>query len=132
MFALSRLVVSLLLCLALSVSAFAAELPASGRLTPAQGMELLARQADALTILDVRTPGEFARGHFPQAVLIPVQELAARLAEVPEGPVLIVCRSGRRAQYAYELMLRSGREADQLWFLSGYTDYSGETPRFRD
>ena len=47
-------------------------------------------------ILDVRTPGEFAGGHVRGAMNIPVEQLAKRLTEVPEGPVVVYCRSGMR------------------------------------
>src|SRR5262249_4860962 len=38
---------------------------------------------DSPLLLDVRTPGEFAEGHLPGAVLIPVDELRGRLEELP-------------------------------------------------
>ena len=95
----SRLLLSLLLCLSLLTPCFAEGFPQGGALTPEQGNALLEKHAaGGLTLLDVRTPGEFAAGHAPNALHIPVSELQGRIAEVPEGPVLIVCRSGRRAQ----------------------------------
>lgn len=127
----SRLLLSFLLCLFLAVTALAADFPASGKLNATQGNQLLEQYAaGGLTILDVRTPGEFAAGHFPDALLIPVAELSSRVSEIPAGPVLIVCRSGRRAQNAYHTLIRSGRSPESLWFLSGYTDYSGAVPHF--
>lgn len=129
---LSSFLLGLALCFGLSLSCLAQEIPSSGALTPEQGMALLEEQAGKLTILDVRTPGEFASGHAPGALHIPVGELRDRIAEVPAGPVLIVCRSGRRAQTATSILLRSGRPAEGLWYLSGYADYSGGAVRFHD
>ena len=123
---------SLALCISLSVPCFALEIPSGGAVSPEQGMALLEEHAGKLTILDVRTPGEFALGHAPGALHIPVGELRSRVAEVPAGPVLIVCRSGRRAQSAANILLHSGRPAEGLWYLSGYTDYSGGAVRFHD
>ena len=37
-------------------------------------------------LLDVRTPEEFSAGHFPEAVNIPVDELRARIDELPARP----------------------------------------------
>lgn len=44
---------------------------------------------DSLTLLDVRQPEEYERGHIPGAVLIPLPELEKRLGEInPKKPVL--------------------------------------------
>ncbi|MGC3998617.1 MAG: rhodanese-like domain-containing protein [Anaeromyxobacter sp.] len=60
-------------------------------------------------ILDVRTPGEFAGGAYPGAKNIPVQELGARLSEVPKGkPIVVYCASGMRSASAAALLQRSG------------------------
>jgi phage shock protein E len=62
------------------------------------------------TLLDVRTPEEFAQGHLPGARNVPVQVLAQRLAEVgsPETPVVVYCAAGGRAATATELLRRAG------------------------
>ena len=130
---LSRLLLVFLLSLCLLTPCFAEGFPQGGALTPEQGNALLEKHAaGGLTLLDVRTHGEFKAGHAPGALHIPVSELRDRFAEVPEGPVLIVCRSGRRAQNAAGILLSKGRSPEDLWFLSGYTDYSGGKVRFHD
>ena len=49
-------------------------------------------------LLDVREPWEFAAGHVPGAVLIPLGELEQRVAEVPrDRPVFAICHSGQRS-----------------------------------
>ena len=52
---------------------------------------------DAL-IVDVRTPGEYFRGHYPGAINIPLSSVPSRISEF--GPtdraVVVYCRSGRR------------------------------------
>ncbi len=61
------------------------------------------------TLLDVRTPGEFAAGHLPGAVNIPVQSLSARLGEVPKDrPVIVYCRSGQRSSSAARQLKQAG------------------------
>jgi rhodanese-related sulfurtransferase len=46
--------------------------------------------SDAITILDVRQPKEYAAGHLPGAHLIPLPELGDRLDELDrEGPTLV-------------------------------------------
>lgn len=47
----------------------------------------------AVTLLDVRPAVEYAAGHIPGAVNIPVNELAGRLGELPrERDVIVYCR----------------------------------------
>jgi rhodanese-related sulfurtransferase len=60
-------------------------------------------------LIDVRTPEEFAGGHIPGAVNIPVQEIAGRLAEVAQDrPVVLYCRSGNRSTQAAQILDAAG------------------------
>lgn len=60
-------------------------------------------------LLDVRTPEEYAEGHIAGALLIPVQELAMRLHEVPKDrQVYVYCRSGRRSSRAAAVLAEAG------------------------
>jgi ArsR family transcriptional regulator len=63
-------------------------------LEPVSRDELLQQlQAGTVTILDVRPPDEFALGHLPAAVNIPLRELEARLAELdPAQEIVAYCR----------------------------------------
>lgn len=63
-------------------------------LEPVSRGELIARSRDGLvTILDVRPADEFAAGHVPGAVNIPLAELEARLAELdPKQEIVAYCR----------------------------------------
>lgn len=54
-------------------------------------------QPEAPTLVDVRSPGEFAAGHIPGAINIPLEEVEARLPDLPKNRVVLVCHSGRRA-----------------------------------
>jgi rhodanese-related sulfurtransferase len=48
-----------------------------------------ARSPESFTLLDVRQPEEYDRGHIPGALLIPLPDLEKRLDEIdPEKPVL--------------------------------------------
>lgn len=63
------------------------------------------------TLLDVRTPEEFASGHVDGAINIPVGTLATRMAEVPrEKPVVLYCRSGMRSARAASMLRAEGYE----------------------
>lgn len=70
---------------------------------------------DAPLVLDVRTPEEFAQGHVPGAVLIPHDQLAQRLDEIPADRELVLyCHSGRRSTLAERVLAEHGRPASQL------------------
>lgn len=89
--------------------------------------ELRARIAagTAPTVLDVRTPGEWEAGHIDGSLHIPLAELPGRLAEIPEGPVAVLCGSGYRSAIAVSLLLRHGRR-DILDVPGGWKAYAGE------
>jgi rhodanese-related sulfurtransferase len=81
--------------------------PARGNLAPDQDAHALV--ANGAMLLDVRTPGEFSRGHLPDAVNIPVSELAGRLDELPaDRPVVVYCRSGHRSGIAARALRTHG------------------------
>ena len=67
-------------------------------------------------ILDVRSPGEYARGHIPGAVNIPHDELVKRLAELPaekSAEVVVYCHSGPRAWRAERMLQENGYSSVQ-------------------
>ncbi|MBT0771159.1 rhodanese-like domain-containing protein [Kineosporia sp. J2-2] len=66
--------------------------------------------ADA-AILDVREPDEWDAGHISGAVHIPLMEVPARTADLPEGDVYVVCRSGGRSARAAAWLEQNGFEA---------------------
>jgi rhodanese-related sulfurtransferase len=68
------------------------------------------REAGAF-ILDVREQDEWNAVHIPGATLIPLGQLANRLAEVPKDQeVVVVCRSGNRSQEGRNILLQAGFE----------------------
>jgi glyoxylase-like metal-dependent hydrolase (beta-lactamase superfamily II)/rhodanese-related sulfurtransferase len=87
-----------------------AMLTASPPVREADIAELEARRPD-VTLLDVREPEEYARGHVPEAVNLPQAELATRLAEVPsDRPVYVICQSGLRSLRAAQFLRQQGRD----------------------
>ena len=69
---------------------------------------------DDLTVLDVREGIEWEQAHVPGSVHIPLMELPARLDEVPDGRLLVVCAVGARSARAVDFLLQHGREAFNL------------------
>jgi phage shock protein E len=60
-------------------------------------------------ILDVRTPEEWNESHIPGATLIPLDQLEARLNEVPKDKeVVVMCRSGNRSKPGRDALKAAG------------------------
>ncbi len=81
-----------------------------------------------LYLLDVRTPQEFTSlGHIPEALLLPVELIAAASAVVPrdDKPVLVYCEHGVRSQHAARVLLRCGYE-QVLNLLGGMSTWRGQ------
>ncbi|AKH89681.1 FAD-dependent oxidoreductase [Edwardsiella tarda] len=74
-------------------------------------------------LLDIRSDEELATfGTYPQALHIPLDELRARLDELPrDKEILIGCQSGLRGHVAYRLLVQHGFRARNL--TGGYITY---------
>jgi rhodanese-related sulfurtransferase len=59
-------------------------------------------------VLDIRQAAEFAAGHVPGAVHVELGEIAARGADLPPGPMVVMCGHGERAMSAASLLARAG------------------------
>ena len=60
-------------------------------------------------VLDVRTVEEWNDFHAPNTTLIPLDQLASRVDEVPrDREIVVVCRSGNRSQQGRDILLNAG------------------------
>lgn len=62
-------------------------------------------------VLDVRTPGEYGRGHLKGSLLLPLQQLQARWQEISayqNRDVLIYCATGNRSTVAAKILIDNG------------------------
>lgn len=73
---------------------------------------------DELTIIDVRTPGEYAGGHLPGALNIPLDQIQRSLPDIRHaadlGDVVVVCASGARSENAGRILAENGVSAATL------------------
>jgi phage shock protein E len=77
----------------------------------ARSVQDVAAQAEGRTLIDVRTPEEFADGHLEGAELIDVQDpdFESRVSELPrDEPYFVYCRTGNRSGQAIERMRELG------------------------
>jgi NADPH-dependent 2,4-dienoyl-CoA reductase/sulfur reductase-like enzyme/rhodanese-related sulfurtransferase len=73
-------------------------------------------------LLDVRTQQEFASGHIPGAVNIPVDDLRSRLGELPrDRQIATYCQVGQRGYLATRILLQAGFKAVNIG--GGYKTY---------
>jgi rhodanese-related sulfurtransferase len=67
---------------------------------------------DGAWLLDVRENDEWAAGYAPGARHIPLGELGARTAEIPQDQtVYVICRSGMRSGRAVQALTAAGWQA---------------------
>ena len=74
--------------------------------------ELASRQrSNGLVVIDVRNDSEWNEGHIPDAIHIPLGQLAERVSEIPAGDNLVVhCQGGGRSSIAASLLQKMGRK----------------------
>jgi len=99
-------------------------------LEPVPAKELLDRARKGLvTVLDVRPPEEYAAGHLPGAINIPIHELEKRLRELPKRHEVVAYCRGPYCLMSYDavsLLRKKGIKARRLvdglpeWRLGGF------------
>jgi rhodanese-related sulfurtransferase/rubrerythrin len=80
-----------------------------------------------VTLLDVRQPAEYEKGHIPGALLIPLPELPDRFTELdPEKTHVVYCAVGGRSRMAAQML--AGRGFDKVINVSGgFNAWGSET-----
>jgi len=111
-------------------------------LEPIAAEELLRRlDAGDVTLIDVRPEDEFAAGHIPGALSLPVTELAARVHELPKRKEIVAYCRGPYCVFAVsavEILRRRGYRARRMlesipgWRARGYPVDPYPTPTERE
>jgi rhodanese-related sulfurtransferase len=95
----------------------------NGGIAAAKDLAILARHPARITssglhnrlargpvrLIDVRAETEWRREAIRGSVNIPLEHLRERLAEIPEGPVVVYCWTGERSSTAASLLEQTGR-----------------------
>jgi hydroxyacylglutathione hydrolase len=80
--------------------------------------------AGRIALIDVRSRAEWAAGHLPDAINLPLGELDQRLSEIPRGrPLVVHCQTGGRAAIAASL-LRARGVSDVRLYGGGFAEWS--------
>jgi len=102
---------------------------ATGRpltMTPRLDLREIADEVGAgrISLIDVRSRAEWAAGHLPNAINLPLGELDQRLREIPRGrPVVVHCQTGGRAAIAASLLKARG-VGDVRVYSGGFAEWS--------
>lgn len=82
-----------------------------------------------MVVVDVREQAEYAFGHIPGAISIPLGELENRLSELSKADELyIVCRTGNRSDLAAQKLTEQGF-ANVINVIPGMCEWQGEIVR---
>jgi NADPH-dependent 2,4-dienoyl-CoA reductase/sulfur reductase-like enzyme/rhodanese-related sulfurtransferase len=79
-----------------------------------QWYELDEYRAEGVTMIDVRSVSEFARGSIPGTLNIPLDELRVRFDEIETREVIVNCQVGQRGHVATQLLNQNGFKAKNL------------------
>lgn len=67
-----------------------------------------------LPLVDVREVDEYAAGHVPGAINIPMSQITERLGELPEGSFDVICQSGGRSARVSEYLEAQGHDVTNI------------------
>lgn len=106
-----------------NMAGFMAENIANGKVKQFHFNEVQSLPRDgSVTLLDTRTPSEYARGCADGFINIPVDDLRDRLNEIPQGkPVYVMCQSGVRSYISCRILSQYGYDCYN--FSGGYRFY---------
>ena len=101
----------------------------SGKMSPLYWRELRDADLTGVTLVDVRTPDEYALGTIDGAVNIPLDDLRERMDEIPTGrPVWLFCGIGLRGYLASNILKDNGY-AEVRNLIGGLKTYRAATAR---
>ena len=84
------------------------------------------REREGVPLIDVRETEEFAAGHVPGAVNLPMSTLGEHLDELPDGPFDVICQVGGRSGRVVEALTARGHDATNVdggtggWIEAGF------------
>jgi len=105
-----------------NIAGFVASNDLSGDEEFAYTENLLGANRDGCVIVDVRDPMEFAMGHVPDAMLLPLTQIRERWRELPQDKQIVTyCGVGQRSYYANRILRQKGLKPKNL--AGGFNTY---------
>ena len=84
------------------------------------------RERQGVPLVDVREPHEYAAGHVPGAVNLPMSTIGEHLDELPDGPFDVICQVGGRSARVTQALEARGYDPTNVdggtgdWIAAGY------------
>lgn len=92
-----------------ALAGYVAENILTGRMKPVYWRQLRDLDVSSVTLIDVRTPVEFATGSLPGAVNFPLDDLRTSLSSIPaDKPIVVFCGVGLRGYLASNILRQNG------------------------
>ena len=112
-----------------AISGYVAGNILSGKMQPLYWRELQQAETDNVTLIDVRTPDEYALGTIPGAINIPLDDMRERMSEIPaDRPVWLFCGVGLRGYLASNILNANGYK-DVRNLIGGLKTYKAATAK---
>jgi len=87
-------------------------------------LKTIKENPSAILLIDVRDPAEYAAGHFPSAINMPVDVIEKKAAEIPtDKPIVFSCATGARAGEAYYLYMDLVKDAKNVYYLEATNSF---------
>ena len=72
------------------------------------------RERESVPLIDVREVDEFAAGHVPGAVNLPMSSIGDRIGELPDGAFDVICQAGGRSARVVQALEARGYDATNV------------------
>ena len=87
-------------------------------------LKTIKEKPESVLLIDVRDPEEYAAGHFPSAINMPVDMVEKKAKEIPtDKPIIFSCATGARAGEAYYLYMDLVPEAKNVFYLEATNEF---------
>ncbi|OIQ50279.1 Thiosulfate sulfurtransferase GlpE [Pseudodesulfovibrio hydrargyri] len=97
---------------------------AEGAVDTAWFLKTIEDNPDAILLIDVRDPEEYAAGHFPSAVNMTVDMIEKQAKDIPtDKPIVFSCATGARAGEAYYLFKDMRPDVEKVFYLEATNSF---------
>ncbi len=94
-----------------------------GEMEVAEFKALVEKPSKEMSLVDVRNPAEFAYCALPNATGIPLEEIEAKVGELPnDKTVVLYCSTGARSEMAYNILKKAGLKAKYVRAVVSFDD----------